>query len=229
MTTEEYIPSSSPVMVNQVNLLAIRQDADQNTLSSTNICTMFNEFLIEFELMEKSGHTTTNMFLNAVEEIADAVLAIIPYKLLDPMLLNHPLMNFLHQILIDLLANWQASHLRLNIQETDIFLKIALIFVRAAEQAPAVNADADRKRIADLLATKKFLHLVREQVIDNMRHKNGINDDPNICTLGLLTIKLLKGCPFYYSMKENEHLIDDCKLFSKSIFVLFLSLYEKFL
>jgi hypothetical protein len=225
MTAEDYIPSSSPVMVNQVNLLAIRQDSHQNTLTSTNICTMFNEFLIEFELMEKSGHTTTNMFLDAVEEIADAVLAIIPYKLLDPMLLNHPLMKFLHQILIDLLANWQASHLRLNIQESDIFLKIALIFVRAAEQAPVVNADADRKRITDLLATKKFLHLVREQVIDNMINKDGINDDPSICTLGLLTIKLLKGCPFYYSMKQNENLIDDCKLFSKSIFVLFLSLY----
>jgi hypothetical protein len=229
MTTEDYISPSSPVMVNQVNLLAIRRDSNQNTLSSTNICTMFNEFLIEFELMEKSGHTTTNMFLDAVEEIANAVLAIIPYKLLDPMLLSHPLMNFLQQMLVDFIANWQASHLRLNIQETDIFLKIVLIFVHAAEQAPAVNADADRKRITDLLATKKFLHLVREQVSDNIRHREGINDDPNICTLGLLTIKLLKGCSFYYSMKQNENLIDDCKLFSKSIFVLFLSLYEKFL
>jgi hypothetical protein len=163
--------------------------------------------------MEKSGVATTNMFLDAVEEIVDAVLAVLPYKLLDPKILEHPMMHFLHQMLVDLLANWQASQLRLNIQETDIFLKIVLIFVHAAEKAPVSNAEEDRTRIRDLLATKKFLFLVREQITDNTRNKNGINDDPNICTLGLLTIKLLKGCPFYYSMEQNELLIDDCKVF----------------
>jgi hypothetical protein len=230
MATENYDSSpSSPVMVNQANRLAIRGDSTDNNLSSNQICAMFNEFLVEFERMEKSGVTTTNMFLDAVEEIADAVLAIIPYKLLDPKLLYHPLMYFLHQMLVDLLANWQASRLRLNIQESDIFLKIVLIFVHAAEQAPAPTVEDDRKRIRDLLATKKFLFLVREQVIDNIRNQDGINDDPNICTLGLLTLKLLKGCPFYYSMEQNQRLIDDCKFFFRHIYLISKSILKVYI
>ncbi|CAF4830234.1 unnamed protein product [Rotaria sp. Silwood1] len=208
MTTENMIPLPSPIMVNQFNLSAIEKDIVDDKLSSSDICTMFDEFLIEFERMENSGETTMNMFLDAVEEITNAVLAILPYKLLDPRVLSHPIMQFLHQMLFDILANWQASNMRLNIQESDIFLKIVLIFVHAAEHASAANADQDRQRITDRLATKNFVGLVREQIADSAVHKYGINDDPNICTLGLLTIKLLQGCPFYYSMERNACLID---------------------
>ncbi|CAF3401205.1 unnamed protein product [Rotaria sp. Silwood1] len=208
MTTENMIPLPSPIMVNQFNLSAIEKDIVDDKLSSSDICTMFDEFLIEFERMENSGETTMNMFLDAVEEITNAVLAILPYKLLDPRVLSHPIMQFLHQMLLDILANWQASNMRLNIQESDIFLKIVLIFVHAAEHASAANADQDRQRITDRLATKNFVGLVRERIADSTVHKYGINDDPNICTLGLLTIKLLQGCPFYYSMERNACLID---------------------
>ncbi|CAF1272030.1 unnamed protein product [Rotaria sordida] len=208
MTIEDTISTLSPTMANQLNLSGIQRDSVYDKLSSDDICTMFDEFLIEFEQMKKSDETTTNIFLDAVEEITNAVLAILPYKLLDPKVLSHPLMHFLHQMLIDILLNWQASEMRLNIQESDIFLKIVLIFVHAAEQASAANANADRQRITDLLSTRQFLSLVREQIEDSAMHKSGINDDPNICTLGLLTIKLLEGCPFYYSMERNANLID---------------------
>jgi hypothetical protein len=224
MTTEENLSPSSPIIVNEKNLFAIRRDSVENDLSIADICKLFNEFLIEFEQMEQSGETTTEMFLNAVEQIADAVVAIRPYKLLDPILLLHPLMTFLHQMLVDILDNWQATDLRLNIQETDIFLKITLIFVHAAEQAPAHSAEEDRKRVQDLVATKKFIFLVREQVEDTTKNQNGMNDDPNICTLGLLTFKLLQGCPFYYSAPQNDRLINDCKFFFKlkSILILYI-------
>ncbi|CAF4467057.1 unnamed protein product, partial [Rotaria sp. Silwood2] len=208
MTTENILPLMSPVMVNRSNLSAIQNDLVDDKLSSNDICTMFNEFLLEFEQMEKNGETTTNTFLDAVEEIANAVLAILPYKLLDPKVLAHPLIHFLNQMLFDILSNWQASQMRLNIQESDIFLKIVFIFVHAAEHASTTNADADRQRITDLLATRKFLSLVREQIEDCAMHKYGTNDDPNICTLGLLAIKLLQGSPFYYSMERNACLID---------------------
>jgi hypothetical protein len=157
------------------------------------------------------------MFLDAVEEIVDAVLAIIPYKLLDPKVLYHPLMYFLHQVLVDLIENWRASQLRLNIQETDIFLKIVLIFVHAAEEAPVATAEEERIKIRDLIATKKFIFLVREQVIDSTRNKEDINDDPNLCTLALLMLKLLKGTPFFHSEEQNERLVDNCKFFFRNI------------
>jgi hypothetical protein len=225
-TLDQSTPPSSPIMVNQRNLLAIRRDSIHNELSPNAISTMFNEFLVEFERMEKSGTTTTQIFLDAVEEIADSVLAITPYKLLDTRVLYHPLMYFLHQMLNDILKNWRASVLRLNIQETDIFLKIVLIFVRAAEQAPASNAEEDRIRIRDMLATKTFLNLVREQIHDNMVNKQDINDDPNICTLGLLTIKLLQGCPFYYSTEKSDCLIDYGKVLSLRIFLIHRSILQ---
>jgi hypothetical protein len=157
------------------------------------------------------------MFLDAVEEIVDAVLAIIPYKLLDPKVLYHPLMYFLHQVLLDLIANWRASELRLNIQESDIFLKIVLVFVHAAEQAPVATAEEERIKIRDLIATRKFIFLVREQVIDSTTNKEDINDDPNLCTLALLMLKLLKGVAFSNSVEQNERLVDDCKFFFRNI------------
>ena len=102
--------------------------------------------------------------------------------------------------------------MRLNIQETDIFLKITLIFVHAAEQAPAASAEQHRTKIRDIMATKRFLFLVQEQVADIVLNKPDVNDDPNICTLGLMVIKLLQGCPFYYSVERNQQLVDDRKL-----------------
>ncbi|CAF3427646.1 unnamed protein product [Rotaria sp. Silwood1] len=208
MTTEDTSSRSSSIIVNRFYLSDIQKDLVDDKLSSTDICTMFRALLTEFERMETSGITTTKIFLDAIEEIANVVLAISPYKLLDPRVLRHPLIYFLHQMLIDLLVSWRASEIRLSIQESDIFLKIVLIFVNAAEYAFAVGADEDRQRITDLLATRRFLILVREQIEDSDMHKQCINDDPNICTLGLLTIKLLQGCPFYNCTEYNACLIE---------------------
>ena len=133
------------MIVKLANLIAIQRDRFNNKLSSDDIGTMFNQFLIEFERMEKSGTTTTKIFLDSVEDIIDAVLSILPYKLLDPKVLNHPLMHFVHQLLITIVDNWCMSHLRVNIQETDIFLKIVLIFVHIAEQASIPNTDENEK------------------------------------------------------------------------------------
>ncbi|CAF4288127.1 unnamed protein product [Rotaria sp. Silwood2] len=208
MATKYDTELSPPVIVNTSNLSAIQKDLLNSYLTANDICTMFDEFLVQFERMEKTGVTTVKMFLDAVEEITTAVLSILPYKLLDPKVLSHELMDFLRQMIIDLLHNWQAFEMRLNIQETDIFLKIILVFVHAAEEVSSTNSDEDRQRITHLLATKTILSLIREQILDNNLHKKGMNDDPNICALGLLTIKLLKGCPFFYSMEQNACLIE---------------------
>ncbi|CAF2736382.1 unnamed protein product [Rotaria sp. Silwood2] len=208
MTTHDTLSRFSPRMVTQSNLSAIQQDSIDDKLSSNDICTMFRAFLTEFERMETSDVTTKKMFLDSVEEITNAVLAILPYKLLDPQVLRHPLVHFLHQILIDLLDDWRAYEMRLSIQESDIFLKIVLIFVHAAEFAFEFDANEERQRITDLLATRRLLILVREQIEDSAMHKYGINDDPNICTLGLLTIKLLQECLFYHRTEHNTCLIE---------------------
>jgi hypothetical protein len=208
------IPASF-MMVSQANLAAIRQDSTYGGLSSSDICNMFKEFLVEFEKMRRNNETTPNMALDAIEQMADAVLLISPPKLLDAKVLHSPLMRFMHQMLVNIIDGWHASNLRLNIQESDVFLKIIFIFSRAAEQAPAVTANEDRRRIRDLLATKKCLTLITEQVDDNVANKDGMNDDPNICALGVLVIKLLQGSQFYYSAEKNERLIDDCKFFVK--------------
>ncbi|CAF3477787.1 unnamed protein product [Rotaria sordida] len=194
------------MIVRRANLIAIQQDSIYNTLSSNHICAMFDEFLIEFEQMEKHGVTTTNMFLDAVEEIVDAVQLILPYKLYDRKVLSHPLMHFLHQMLITLLDNWYVSHLSLTIQETDIFLKIILIFVHIAEQKPIVNTDNDKKKMKYLLLTKKFLFKIREQIQNTILNGKALSNNLNICTLALLTIKLLHGYPFYYNMGKNSSL-----------------------
>ena len=90
---------------------------------------MFNDFLLEFERLERSKGITGKIFLDAVEDIVDAVFSILPYKLLDLKLLYHPIMYFLHQIFITKLNKWSMLHLSFNIQEMDIFLKIMLIFI----------------------------------------------------------------------------------------------------
>ncbi|CAF3373963.1 unnamed protein product [Rotaria socialis] len=197
-----------PIMVNQSHLHAITEDSLVDTLTADDICKMFDEFLTEFEHMEKSGAATTQVFLDAVEEITNAVLSVLPYKLLDPKVLSHQMVRFLHQMLIDLLENWQATDMRLNIQESDIFLKIILVFVRAIDHPFVTNPDEDRKQITKILETKIVLNLVREQIVDSNINKSGMNDDPNLCALGLLTIRLLRGCQFYYSNDRNIYLND---------------------
>lgn len=220
MTNEEY-DNVEPqlIMVSEKNHEILRRDSNIDELTPNDISRMFNDFLHQFELMEKSGAATTKMFLDAVEEITDAVLKIQPRKLLHPRVLHHPLIQFLQQVLMDVLDNWRALDARLNIQESDIFLKIVLLFVRAAEQAPENSAEEDRKRIRDVLGTRRLLALIREQVDDNIVNKGEINDDPSICTLGLLTLSLLKGCPFYYSTERNARLFDDCRLTMTLFFV----------
>jgi len=202
-------------------LIVIKHDLVDDKLSPNDISSIFNEFLIEFEQMQKRGVITTDIFLDAVEDIVDAVLLILPYKLVHSRVLNHPLMHFLHQLLLTILDSWRVPPLRINIQEMDIFLKIVLIFVHAAEQVPMWNTDEDRKRKRDLITTKQFLFKLREEVDDIVLHKGYLNDDRNIYALGLLTIKLLQGRPFYYRMGRNESLINDCKL-SSQLIILFL-------
>ncbi|CAF1341346.1 unnamed protein product [Rotaria magnacalcarata] len=202
------LPPPAPIMVNARNLSSIESDSLVDTLTADDICKMFDEFLTEFERMEKRDTTTTQTFLDAVEEITNAVLSILPYKLLDSKVLAHPLMRFLNQMLSDLLANWRATEARLNIQESDIFLKIVLVFVHAVEHTSPVNANADLQRVKDLVVTKTLLDLLRELTNYIALNKNGMNDDPNICTLGLMTVKLLKGCTLYYNIDRNTYFND---------------------
>ncbi|UJR27607.1 hypothetical protein I4U23_008888 [Adineta vaga] len=197
------------MIVKPANLIAIQHDRIHDKLSSNDICIMFNQFLIEFERMEKSGHATTKLFLDAVEDIIDAVLSILPYKLLDPKVLNHPLMHFIQQLLITILDNWCISQLRINIQETDILLKIVLIFVHAAEQAFMPDVNENEKTKKDLLTTKQLLFKVREQIDGIVLNKQDSDEDPNVWAVGLLTIKLLQGSPFYYNLGRNQRLIND--------------------
>jgi hypothetical protein len=199
------------MIVKLANLIAIQRDRFNNKLSSNDICIMFNEFLIEFERIEKNGTATTKLFLDAVEDIIDAVLSILPYKLLDPKILAHPLMHFIHQLTITILDNWCMSHLRVNIQETDIFLKIVLIFVHVAEQASTPNTDEDEKTKKDLLTMKQLLFKVRQQIDDIVLNTERRNNNPNIWAVGFLMMKLLQGGPFYYNMENNQRLINDCK------------------
>jgi hypothetical protein len=200
------------MLVKKAQLIAIQRDANDNNLSSNDISIMFSGFLIEFERMEKNSATTRNKFYDAVEEITDAVLLIVPSKLLDSRILHHSLMHFLHQLFISLLNKWCMSPFRINIQEMDIFLKIILIFVHMAEQRPVDNNDQDRKRRKDLLTTKQFLFTVREQIDEAVLNKQHLDDDRNIYALGLLTVKLLQGSPFYYQLGIEQRLIGDCKL-----------------
>ncbi|CAF4994300.1 unnamed protein product, partial [Rotaria sp. Silwood1] len=194
------------MIVTVANLVAIQQDRVYSKLSSNDICTMFDEFLIEFERMENSGMIATNMFLDAVEEIVDAILLILPDKLHDRKVLSHPLMQFLHQMFITLLDNRCMSNLSLNIQETNIFLKIIHIFVYITEQAAIVNMNKDNEKIKYLLSTREFLLKVREHIDETVLNGKVLIHDANICGLALLTIKLLREYPFYYTMEKNHSL-----------------------
>ncbi len=202
------------MIVKVANLIAIRRDPIYNQLSSNDICNMFDDFLMEFERMEKGKVITAEIFLDAVEDIVDAVLSLLPYKLLSPRVLYHPVMHFLHQVLITKLNKWCILRLRLNIQEMDILLKTVLIFIHIAEQAPVINTDEDQKRVKDLLTTKQFLFKIREQTDAIFLNKQNFDNDIDICALGLLTIKMLQGYPFHYTtIGKNEHLFSDRKCF----------------
>ncbi|CAF4515393.1 unnamed protein product, partial [Rotaria magnacalcarata] len=67
------LPPPAPIMVNARNLSSIESDSLVDTLTADDICKMFDEFLTEFERMEKRDTTTTQTFLDAVEEITNAV------------------------------------------------------------------------------------------------------------------------------------------------------------
>ena len=199
------------MIVKLPNLTAIRRDSIDNRLSSNDIKCMFNEILIRFEQLETSDAITRTVFYDAVEEITDIILLIVPNKLLDLRLLHHPLIHFLHQLLISLLDKWCISPLRINVQEMDVFFKIILIFVRMAEQASAERMDQGRNKLEDLQATEEFLFKVREQIDEILLHRQKLTDDRNIYALGLLTIQILQDSPFHYQLGRNERLIDDCK------------------
>jgi hypothetical protein len=200
------------IVVKTAHLIAIQRDAIDNKLSVNDISSMFNEFLNEFERIQKQSTITTNIFYGAVEEITDAVLLIVPRKLFDSRILHHSLIHFLHQLFISLLNKWCMAPFRINIQEMDIFLKIILIFIHIAEQRTISINDQDRKRREDLLITKQFLFEVREQIDSVILNKKHLDDDRNIYVLGLLTVKLLQDSPFNYQLGIKERLIDDCKL-----------------
>ena len=202
---------NSCTMIDENQCKTALHDLQTDDLSTEDILRIFDDFLLEFARLKQNSVATMAMLLDTVEEITVAVYQIKPYKLLSPQILQHGLMKFLHQILIDIVNKWRADNARLNIQESDIFLRIVLIFLHAAEQTTDQSAETNRKRIRDFLATKRFLILVSEQIYDNIINKEGLNDDPNICTLGLLTIRILEGAPFFYERKRTIRLYDDRK------------------
>lgn len=187
---------------------AIRQDSEDDTLSSEDILRMFNEILIELEQIEQRKISSRTIFLDTIEEIIDGVLFIFPYKLLDSKLLHHPLLHFLHQFFLNLLDKWGQSPLHVNIQEMDMCLKIILFFVHIAE-----HASLDEIQLKNLLTMKRFLFKVREQIEEIVLNKLSLSDDRNMYALGLVTVQLLEDYPFFYKLGNNERLIRDCKSF----------------
>lgn len=182
-----------------------------NRLLSNDIKCMFNEILIRFEQLETNDTITRTIFYDVVEEITDVILLIAPKKLLDSRLLHHPLIHFLHQLLISLLDKWCISSLRINAQEMDVFFKIIWIFVRMAEHTLAEEMDQGQKKRENLQVTKSFLFKVREQIDEVVLHRQQLTDDRNIYALGLIIIRILQDSPFHYQLGSNERLIDDCK------------------
>lgn len=195
-------------------------DSIVDSLSANDICTMFDRYIMEFERMEKSGVITVPEFLDVVEDVTNVVLSISPHKLLDPKVLSHSLMHFLHQMLIDLLVNWRESFINLNIQEIDIYFKIIFIFVHIAEQAPASGTPHDQDRKKRVLAMKHFWLQVNEHIELSKMSSIVSIDEFSMCTLGLFAITLLIGYPFYYKMGPYESLNHYCKSFK----LLFMSL-----
>ncbi|CAM2701275.1 unnamed protein product [Rotaria socialis] len=207
MSTEDDPALPSPMFNFECYLSTIEKNSTVDNFSPNHICTIFDDFLIEFERIEQSGEVTIQIFLDAVEEIANVVLSIESHRLLDPQVRVHPLIRFLHQMLIDLLANWRASAMHLSIKETYIFLKVTIVFIHAAEQATIVSVDQDEKLKRHLFAMNELVLKIHEQVDYAVISHTFPTDGPNISSLGLLTFKLLAGHPFYYPMEQFQPMI----------------------
>ena len=191
------------MIVRFADLLALRQDEHQNRLSADDLSKMFNEFLVRFESMQMNQHRSISEFIDALEEIVDAVLAVRPNKLLDPKLIHHPLLHFLHQIFLTKFDKWCLSPKRVTFQEMDILLKIVFIFIHAAEQAPSRGSSEDEERRQHLETTKQFLYRVRDQVDDIVLNRRTAHRQPNIHVLSLFAIKLIKQYPFHYRLGNH--------------------------
>ncbi|CAF4238369.1 unnamed protein product, partial [Rotaria socialis] len=194
------------MIVKVAHLIAIQEDSIRDKLTSNNIHAMFTDFLAGLERMEKSG-MTTNMFLDAVEDVVHAVLLIVPHKLLDTKVVTHPLLHLIRQMLITLIDNHCRSRLSLNIQERNILLNISIIFVRAAEQATVINTEKDKKAKKDLLTIKEFSYHARELLDFAALNDIAPADDCSVCSLSILTLKLLTGHPFFYITEQHQKLI----------------------
>ena len=83
-------------------------------------------------------------------------------------------------------------------------LKIILIFVHIAEQAPSEKMAKSGKHRTHVTTVKQALHIVRDQLDGMALNRAPINHHPNVRTLGLLTIKLLQDAPFYYRIDRKE-------------------------
>lgn len=193
------------MIVRLADLVALRQDEEHpNRLSSDDLSNMFDEFLVRFEAMQMNQNRTINEFIDALEEIVDAVLSIRPKKLLDPKIIHHPLLHFLHQVFLGKLEKSCQSSKRVTFQEMDILLKSVLIFIHAAEQAPTRESIEDHQRKQHLDMTKRFLYVVRDQIDDIILNRQSTIHCPNIFILGLFAIKLIKQYPFYYRLGNHQ-------------------------
>jgi hypothetical protein len=178
---------------------------------------MFDEFLLEFECMQNTGISKTGIFLNAIEQMSDAILHMKPSTLLDPILLFHPLMHFLHQALLSKLDKWRYFGFQMTFQEMDVILKIVLIFAHIAECAPVKSTDMDRQRRKHLILTKRFLYTVRDQIDETILVRDASNNYPNINILGIFAVKLLHGYPFQYRLGIDDRIGDHCEFSIRSL------------
>jgi hypothetical protein len=166
---------------------------------------MFNEFLMEFKCMENTGVALDQLYVDALDEIVDTILLIRPRKLLHSEIRDHSLLHFLCQILLVQQDKWRISCSQLNIQEMDIFLKIILIFVHAAEQASNGKTYAEIQRRTHLMTTKRFLYIVRDQIDQIVLHNEAQHDPPDIHTIGLFAMQLLQQYPFFYHLEQKTY------------------------
>ena len=185
------------MIVRLADLIAIRQDAYFDELSAHEISLMFDRFRVQLERMQETA--------DAVDEITDAVLSMRPNKLLDSRILYHPIMYFLLQIFLGKLDRWCTSDPRCSVEEMDVCLKIILLFVHIAEQAPSEKMAKGGKHRTHVTTVKQALHIVRDQ-LDGiaLNRAPSKHHHPDVRTLGLLTIKLLQDAPFYYRIDRKE-------------------------
>lgn len=180
--------------------------------SSSVISVKFTKLLIEFEQLQKRSARNLKKFWDAVEDTVDATLLLLPQNSLDQKVLSHPLLLFLREILLNLLNNWCVSHSPLSFQETDIFLKIIFIFVHIAEQLLHSDTQKNAKTKTNVLLIKDLLLQICKTVENSILNSSVSINDPNIYALGLLTINLLIGYPFFYTIEQYHNLSHYCKL-----------------